>query len=123
MAKTMRQIIERVDRKKPNDFSLETKLGWIAELDGRLGMEVCLMDVEQVQAFDYQYPDCLDHQPLVNFPHDAIYDHWLEAMIDYQNGDYDKYQNAMELVNDLHDSFSVWFISTYRPGRGYKEES
>jgi len=121
MAKTIRQLIERVDRQKPNDFSMEDKLGWIAQLDGRIAVEVCLMDVDQAQEFEYKYPECLDHLPLVNFPHDGIYDHWLGAMIDYQNGDYEKYQNAMELVNEEFDNFAVWFISTYRPAKGYKE--
>lgn len=122
MGKTIKHIIERVDRQKPNDFSTEEKLEWISELDGRLALEVCLMDIAQVQEFDYLYPECLDHEPLVPFPHDSIYDHWLGAMIDYKNGEYDKYQNAMEQFNAHYDSFAVWFITTYRPAKGYKGE-
>lgn len=122
MGKTIKQIIERADRQKPNDFPMEVKLGWISELDGRLGLSVCMMDIAQVQELDYKYPDCLDHEPLVPFPHDSIYDHWLFAMIDYANGEYDKYQNSMEQYNAHYDSFKHWFLNTYDPVQGYREE-
>jgi len=118
----IREIIERVDRQKPNAFSAEDKVRWISELDGRLGLEVCMMDIAQVQQLRYGM-DCLEHEPLLQFPHDAMYDHWMFAMIDYANGEYDKYQNAMECYNAHYDSFKHWFLNTYDPVRGYGKEN
>ena len=119
---TIKKIIERVDRSKPNAFSEEDKLRWVSELDGLLGLEVMLMDIVEVQQLAYSYPEDLDTVPLVKFPHDGIYDHWLYAKIDYENGEYDKYYNSMEQYNALRESFVNWFVSTYEPAQGYGRE-
>lgn len=118
---TIRQIIERVDRMKSNAFGILDKLRWIAELDGHLALEVCMMDIQQVQEFEYTV-ECLDHQPLAQFPHDGMYEHWLAAKIDYANGEYDKYQNCMESYNACFEEFRCWFLNTYDPVQGYKKE-
>ena len=103
---TIRQIIDRVDRIKPNAFGVLDKLRWISELDGHLALDVCMMD----------------HQPLAQFPHDGMYEHWLAAKIDYANGEYDKYQNAMATYNTYFENFQCWFLNTYDPVQGYKKE-
>ena len=118
---TIRQIIERVDRMKPNGFDTLDKLRWISELDGHLALEVCMMDIQQVQEFAYT-EECLDHEPLAQFPHDGMYEHWLGAKIDYANGEYDKYQNGMEHYNACFEVFRCWFLNTYDPVQGYEKE-
>lgn len=123
MGKTIKQIIQRLDRQKINCFSEEDKLGWIGELDGRIALEVCLMDVVQVQEFNYAYPQCLDHEPLIPFPYDGLYDLYLAAMIDFKHGEYDKYQNTMAQFEEQLDAFTVWFLNTYKPSQGYGEEN
>ena len=59
---------------------------------------------------------------LLDPPHDAIYRHWMEAMIDYENGEYSKYQNTMQMFNAQWASFVAWFAETYRPADGYRKE-
>lgn len=115
----IQKIIEQVDENKPNAFSKQTKVEWLAELDGRLATDVFLMDILETQLLHYQFPDDLESETLVKFPHDGMYAHWLEAKIDYANGEYDKYQNSMEMFNAAHGSFVRWFASTYEPSQGY----
>ncbi len=122
MAK-IEEIIERVDRVKPNAFTHEEKLRWIAELDGRIAADIMLMDIVETRLMQYQYPEGLRCEPLVQFPHDGIYDSWLEAKIDYQNGEYDKYANSMEMFNAGWDSFVIWFARTYAPAQGYRRRN
>ena len=121
MAK-INKIIEVVDRNKPNAFTQEDKLQWIAELDGQLALEVFLMDTVEAAGFQYTFPEGLEYEPLVKFPHDGIYDAWLEAKIDYNNGEYEKYQNSMEMFNARRAAFVRWFASTYEPAQGYRKE-
>lgn len=119
---TISKVIERVDAIRPNAFSSETKTAWLAELDGQLALNVMLMDISQVQVLRYAWPEDAETKLLVSFPHDGIYDHWLIAMIDYHNGEYDKYQNSMEMYNKCYSQFANWFIRTYDPAQGHAKE-
>lgn len=117
MAK-IREIIEQVDLQKPNAFPAEGKLRWIAQLDGKIAQNVMLMGVEELQQFDYRYPDALETEPLVGFPHDDLYALWLEAQIDARNGEWNRYQNTIELYNAAYGNYVEWFANTYRPAEG-----
>lgn len=116
---TYTQIIAHVDENKPNAFSSETKLNWLTTLDGKIAADVFLMDIREIQTLPREYPEALECEPLVGFPHEDIYEHWLEAKIDYANGEYDKYQNSMEAYNAVYNGFVNWFLNTYDPVQGY----
>lgn len=120
--KTIQEIIDRTDGMKINAIDVQCKLGWIAELDGRIATEVMLMSSQDAAAFAYPYPEGLQCVPLVDFPYDSIYELYLAAMIDFTNGEYSKYQNTMELFNAKFDAFVCWFASTYEPAQGYRKE-
>lgn len=118
---TIRKIIERVDRKIENPYDDVTKLEWIAQLDGKIAMNVMLMDMAELEQFNYSYPDDLDKQPLVKFPYDELYDLWIAARIDAQNQEWDRYANSVEYYNAFYGEFVNWFLSTYQPGQGRME--
>jgi len=52
---------------------------------------------------------------LVPVPHDKLYRSYLCAMIDYANGEYDKYNNAMAMFNRELSEFTNWYARTYDP--------
>ena len=111
-------IIARVDENRPNAFSSATKMKWISDLDGKIAADVFLMDIAQIRELEYRYPEGLEKEPLVTFPHDDIYDLWLEAKIDAANGEYNRYQNTMQIYNESYSNFVQWFASVYEPAQG-----
>lgn len=115
---TILKVIDRVDQGKPNAFSTAAKVAWLAALDGRIAVDVFLMDIAELEQFAYRYPEDVERELLVSFPHDDIYDLWLAARIDFENGEYDKYQNTMAMYNEHYASFVQWFTRTYEPARG-----
>ena len=52
---------------------------------------------------------------LVEPPHSKLYAEYVMARIDYANGEYDKYENSMQMFNAFWGEFSRWFARTYRP--------
>lgn len=114
---TIRKIIERVDENRPNSFSTASKVAWLAELDGKISSDVFLMDVSELRQFSYDPETDMDTELLVRFPHDDIYYYWLTAKIDAENGEYDKYQNTMQLYNASYNNFVSWFLDIYEPGQ------
>lgn len=97
-------------------------MAWIAELDGKIALDVMMMDIAEVRQMHYIYPDDLENEPLVSFPHDSIYEQWLGAKIDYANGEYNKYENSKEQFNASYGNFVRWFAAKYEPSQGYAWE-
>ena len=113
---TYRDIIALVDGCRPNALDDQLKVWWLATLDGKIATEVMLMDVAEVREFmDCEYPEIMDYQPLVEFPHEELYLHYLEAKILYTNEEYSSYQNAMESFNAAYNDYVTWLLNTYHP--------
>lgn len=114
---TFKEIIARVDEMKPNVFSRKTKLSWLTSLNGKLALDVFLMDIAEIRALP-QGDAALDREPLVGFPHEEIYEEYLIAKIDAANGEAREYQNRMQLYDSYYGNFVAWFKSTYDPVQG-----
>lgn len=116
---TYRNIIDLADSYRPNALEAELKLWWLVTLDGKIATEVLLIDVTEVrELLDFKYPEALDLEPLVSFPHEELYLHYLEAKISYANEEYSSYQNAMESFNAAYTSYVTWLLNTYDPVQG-----
>lgn len=119
---TIQDVIDLVDEVKPNAFTSKVKLAWISALEGRLAADVFLLAPVEIAALQYQYPDDLNTELLVAPPHDDIYALYLQAKIDEGNGEYNKYQNTMQIYNGYFGSFLRWFAGLYDPVQGYVSE-
>ena len=116
---TFAEIIERVDQNKPNAFDISEKVHWLTELDGKIALEVMMMNVAGVRSLP-KGEAALDCEPLVSFPYEDLYDRYLEAKIDYHNGEFNSYQNSMEAYNAAYSGFVNWFLNNYDPVQGYE---
>jgi hypothetical protein len=52
---------------------------------------------------------------LVRPPHDKLYAAYVVAQIDFANGEYDKYNNTMQLFNGFWGEYCRWYSRTFRP--------
>ncbi|MHB1153999.1 MAG: hypothetical protein ACYCWE_20760 [Eubacteriales bacterium] len=52
---------------------------------------------------------------LVQAPFDKLYRSYLCAMIDFANGEYDRYNNSMQMFNKQLSELTGWYARTYRP--------
>lgn len=116
---TVSQVIQAVDEVKPNAFSNEEKTRWLNEVEGMVQTEVLLFASEEV--ITYSYEQDKDAELLVQPPHDKLYPAYLEACVDYANGEYEKYQNTMQMFNAFFGEFIRWFALTYSPADTHGE--
>ena len=116
---TLAQIIEQVDEIKPNAFSDDAKTIWINEAEGLVQTEVFLFNT--VDVVQYNYAEDKDKPLLVDPPHDKLYRAYLSAMIDFANGEYDKYQNSMQVFNAHFGEFQRWYANVYQPADAHME--
>ena len=111
-------IIKEIDECKPNGYSEQQKLRWIAQLDGQIASEIMLMAPEQVQQVcNYPYPKGLEVEPLVSFPFDDIYRQWLTTMIDYTDGEMTKYNGSLTMFEFTYNKYATWFLNKYDPAQ------
>ena len=101
----MNQVIEYVDRVKPNAYTDEDKCRWINTLDGLVSREVHNSSMPE-----YNLPDDADTPLLVGSPYDDIYHLYVSAMIDFYNREYNDYNNAILMFQERLDQYKVWQI-------------
>lgn len=114
---TFREIIARVDEIKPNAFSESTKLNWLTSLNGKLAIDIFMMDIAEVRELPHG-AGAMDCEPLVGFPHEEVYEEYLAAKIDAANGEASEYQNRMQIYDAYYTNFVSWFKATYDPVQG-----
>ena len=114
---TIHEAITELDALKHNTFTNSEKISWLSKLDGRIRCHV--MDTheggpeEPFSCYTHLTPG--DTVLLVPFPHEDIYVRYLEAMVDYHNGEIEKYNNSAALFEAAHRSFQRHYNRTHLP--------
>lgn len=110
------EAINSLDSLKQNTYEKDDKIRWLSNLDWTVKK---LMD-QYVGAdkviFNGYTPETSDNtELLVPAPYDEIYLRWLEAQIDYANGEYGKYNNSMAMFNTTFDAFAKFYARDHVP--------
>lgn len=117
----VKDVLEYIDEIKPHPYSEKILTRWLSDCEGMVQTQVMLL--APVEQFTYSYPEDEETVLLVNPPFDKLYPSYLSAMIDYANGEYNKYANTMQMFNSEFSEFMRWFANTYRPADTDTERS
>ena len=118
---TIHEAITELDALKHNTFTNSEKISWLSKLDGRIRCHV--MDTheggpeEPFSGYNPQTP--MDTVLLVGFPYDDVYIRYMQAMVDYHNGEIEKYNNANAIFMAQYNRFRRRYTRTHMP-RGQK---
>lgn len=123
---TIGEAIKTVDRLRPNRFSRTDKVRWLAELDALIWQDLIItheacthdgwMGDTACESFGGYPEDAADDTMLlVAFPHDSIYQRWLESQIDLHNMEITKYNNSRSLFNNAYLTYTDWYNRTHMP--------
>lgn len=120
---TIIEAINRIDTLKPNTYTPETKIYWLSNLDGIVFEKIIKThegaEISEFKGYIAETP--MDTKLIVSAPHDDIYIKWIEAQIDYANGEYDKYNNSIVAYNDAYAEFERRYNRTHMPkGKNFK---
>ena len=109
---TIQQAIGQLDALKPNTFTVTEKLCWLSRLDGQVRTEILRVPAP-FDGYTDQTP--LSQPLLVPAPYDECYLRYMEAQIDYCNGEISRYQNAMALFNAVYTAYGAWHLRNNTP--------
>lgn len=114
---TLIGAINHIDSIKPNSYSEQDKRLWLSTLDGLVKHEIIdtHKGAEAVSFSEYTDATPLTQELLVPFPYDDVYIRWLEAQIDYANGEYGKYNNSITMYNVAFSNYEKYYNRTHMP--------
>lgn len=120
---TINEAISKIDEYKSNVYSQTDKIWWLSRVDGMI--KRLIIDAheggENVEFTGYNENTDLHTELLVPYPFDSIYLHWLEAQIDYYNGELNKYNNSSMMFHSAFESFESDYKANHKPkGRGQR---
>ena len=111
------EAINRIDSLKHNTYSNNEKLAWLSRMDSMV--KRLIIDTheggEGITFTGYDDRTDLNTELLVPAPFDEMYLRWLEAQIDYTNGEYDKYNNAILMFNTDFGDYAAYYNQNHRP--------
>jgi hypothetical protein len=113
---TIREAIEFADDVKPNAFPDRVKVKWLEQLDGHIAAEEFRMNPEELALLRYSEEN-MEVELLAEAPYDDIYPLWLQAQVDFANGEYNRYQNTMQVYNAHYGNFVVWLAEHFERER------
>ena len=107
----MARNLKQVDETHYPDSML---LQFLNEVEGKVQTEVLMIAPEDTVRYG---SDDLTSEMIVTAPHDKLYYVYLMAMIDFVNGEYDRYTNSMNLANAHITEWAAWYNRTHRRGK------
>lgn len=113
---TIMGAINHLDAIKPNSYRQTEKIKWLSTLDGIVKAEI--IDTHEGAegiTFEGYNENSLMQELLVPHPYDDMYIKWLEAQIDYANGEYNKYNNSVTAYNAVFDAYKKYYNRTHKP--------
>lgn len=114
---TIEQTISLVDKLKPNQYLPVLKIKWLSKLDGQIFNEVFQThEGNPIESFEGYTEDDKNKELLVPYPFDEdIYNYFLQAQIDKENGEMNKYNQSITLYNNAFLSFQNYWNRTHMP--------
>lgn len=97
---TIQECIDYVDSIEPNAYNNAQKAAWVNEIEGRVYTRLFL-----VQPYEYK---TVTQQLALPAPYDRMYPRYLQAMIHYADGEYNRYQNSYAMFNEVWAEANRW---------------
>lgn len=111
------EAIDRIDGLKHNTYSHSEKVAWLSRLDAMVKRLIIDTHEGGEDVVFEGYTDSTDimTELLVPAPFDEIYIRWLEAQIDYANGEYGKYNNSILMYQTAYEGYANYYNRNHLP--------
>lgn len=111
------EAVSRLDALKHNTYTPADKVSWLSRLDAMVKKHIIDTHegADQVTFTGYDANTDINTVLLIPEPYDEAYLRWMEAQIDYHNGEYSKYNNSIELFNTAYKAYQDYYNRTHMP--------
>lgn len=109
--------INRIDSLKHNTFTQIDKVEWLSRMDAMVKSHIIDTHDGGEDMIFAGYDDSTDLQTelLIPEPYSEVYLRWMEAQIDYYNGEYGKYNAALSMYNAAFGAYVNHYNRNHMP--------
>ena len=112
----VREAIDRIDSLKHNTYTNGEKIDWLNRLDGMIKREIIdTHEGYEFVLFEGYTEQNMDKDLLIGNPYDEMYIRWLEAQIDYYNGEIARYNNSMMMFQTAYEGYQKYYNRSHMP--------
>lgn len=114
---TINEAITNIDNLKSNTYTPADKIGWLSRVDAMIKRNI-IDTHEGAEDITFEgYTEETDPETvlLVPAPYDEMYLRYLEAQIDYSNGEYAKYNNSILTFNATYEAYGDFYNRSHIP--------
>ncbi len=112
---TLGKLLNWMDAACPSAYTQEQKAAWVSDLEAVIWTQIFL----QPMGLWRPYTPEEDGRTRLLLPEGwrRIYTAWLGAMIDFANGEYNRYENSMSLYNGYIAELGAWYADAFAPAQ------
>lgn len=109
-------LFERLRKLKPVPAEIDDTilLDWLNQLEGQILHEIFLLSLSEITPYAATPTEAL----AAPYPYDGIYLLWMEAQVDFANGEYERYTNTMQRYNTAWNDLARHIAKCIRPVYG-----
>lgn len=109
-------LFERLRQLKPVPAEIDDTilLDWLNQVEGQILHEIFLLALSEITPYSATPTEAL----AAPYPYDGIYLLWLEAQVDFANGEYERYTNTMQRYNTAWNDLARHIAKCIRPVYG-----
>lgn len=109
-------LFERLRKLKPVPAEIDDTilLDWLNQLEGQILHEIFLLALSEITPYATTPAEAL----AAPYPYDGIYMLWMEAQVDFANGEYERYTNTMQRYNTAWNDLARHIAKCIRPVYG-----
>lgn len=109
-------LFERLRKLKPVPAEIDDTilLDWLNQVEGQILHEIFLLALSEITPYATTPAEAL----AAPYPYDGIYLLWMEAQVDFANGEYERYTNTMQRYNTAWNDLARHIAKCIRPVYG-----
>lgn len=109
-------LFERLRKLKPVPAEIDDTilLDWLNQVEGQILHEIYLLALSEITPYATTPAEAL----AAPYPYDGIYTLWMEAQVDFANGEYERYTNTMQRYNTAWNDLARHIAKCIRPVYG-----
>ena len=109
-------LFERLRKLKPVPAEIDDTilLDWLNQVEGQILHELFLLALSEITPYSATPTEAL----AAPYPYDGIYLLWMEAQVDFANGEYERYTNTMQRYNTAWNDLARHIAKCRRPVYG-----
>lgn len=109
-------LFERLRKLKPIPAEIDDTilLDWLNQVEGQILHEIFLLALSEITPYSATPTEAL----AAPYPYDGIYLLWMEAQVDFANGEYERYTNTMQRYNVAWNDLARHIAKCIRPVYG-----